>query len=144
MTRRSHPLSLVLVIIQFLALSAPLFAQTTLFSDNFNRADNTDLSAATNGMGGVLIANGTLGVSNVWLEPVDAAHTIAKRFAGAIQSTEAGRESSHRARRAESQLRHRFRGRDIFGHVTAVSARLPAAAPSIVTRELVLAGRSLS
>ncbi len=46
-------------------------AQTVLFSDSFNRADNVNLSGATNGMGGLLITNGTLTVGNIWSEPVD-------------------------------------------------------------------------
>src|SRR5262249_25107897 len=48
-------------------------AQVTLFSDNFSRVDNIDISAATNGMRGSLLTKATLSVGNVWIEPVDAA-----------------------------------------------------------------------
>jgi len=53
-----------------------LHAQTLLFSDSFDRADNDDISAATNGMGGLLLGNGTFSAGNVWLEPVDVAHAL--------------------------------------------------------------------
>src|SRR5262245_48551066 len=46
-------------------------AQTVFFSDNFNRANQLDLDAATNGMTGLIITNDTLTASNVWLEPMD-------------------------------------------------------------------------
>lgn len=52
-------------------------AQTlTLFSDSFNRANNFDLDAETNGMAGLLLTNGTMTVSNIWLEPIDTARSI--------------------------------------------------------------------
>src|SRR5215510_5469761 len=65
---------LILVVWRLLAPS-PVSAQTILFADNFNRTDNLNISAATNGMSGLLITNGTLTVSNVWLEPVDVANS---------------------------------------------------------------------
>src|SRR5689334_8950420 len=46
-------------------------AQTVFFSDTFNRANQLDLDAATNGMTGLILTNHTVTVSNVWLEPMD-------------------------------------------------------------------------
>src|SRR5262245_26630709 len=46
-------------------------AQTVFFADTFNRPDQLDLDAVTNGMSGMLMTNGAFTVSNVWLEPMD-------------------------------------------------------------------------
>ncbi len=77
---RSSRLVSFLLVAAFTA-ATPLQAQTVLFSDNFNRTaeaggdtnrlSNVDFSIA--GMGGLLMSNGNLSVSNAWLEPVDAA-----------------------------------------------------------------------
>ncbi len=56
-----------------LAVPARLEAQTTFFSDSFNRAADLNLDSSTNGMGGLLVANRTLTASNIWLEPTDLA-----------------------------------------------------------------------
>lgn len=49
-------------------------AQTTFISDSFDRADNLNLDASTNGMSGVLIDTGTLVPDSIWLEPDDVAY----------------------------------------------------------------------
>lgn len=59
-----------------LATATNIGAQTVFFSDSFNRPDNLDLDAATNGMTGVLITNGTFTASNVWLEPIDLGRNV--------------------------------------------------------------------
>lgn len=65
----------VLLIILGNAATCP--AQTvTFFSDSFNRANNLDLDGDTNGMGGLLITNGTMTAANIWLEPIDTARSI--------------------------------------------------------------------
>ncbi len=69
--------AIVAVVMAALALPARSPAQTILFSDTFNRSNNLNLSAATNGMSGLLLGNGTFAVSNVWLEPVDVATSTA-------------------------------------------------------------------
>lgn len=56
--------------------AARMEAQTVFFSDSFNRADNLKLDGVTNGMGGMLITNGTFTASNVWLEPIDLGRNV--------------------------------------------------------------------
>ena len=51
-------------------------AQTVFFADNFNRANQLDLDAATNGMSGITLTNGMLSASNIWLEPIDLARNV--------------------------------------------------------------------
>ena len=51
-------------------------AQTVFFADSFNRANQLDLDAATNGMTGITMTNGMFAVSNVWLEPIDLARAL--------------------------------------------------------------------
>lgn len=58
------------------ALLADARAQTFFFADSFNRANQLDLDAATNGMSGITLTNGMFAVSNVWLEPIDLARTV--------------------------------------------------------------------
>jgi autotransporter-associated beta strand protein len=64
-----------LLIVLGSASSSP--AQTvTFFSDSFTRANNPDLDGDTNGMGGLLITNGTMTAGNIWLEPIDLARSV--------------------------------------------------------------------
>ncbi len=56
-----------------MAAATRVEAQTTFFADTFDRADNTILDAATNGMSGLLISSGamTAGAGNIWVTPDD-------------------------------------------------------------------------
>lgn len=54
----------------------PAAAQTVFFADSFNRTNSGDLDGETNGMSGLLMANGSLSVSNIWLEPIDLARSV--------------------------------------------------------------------
>jgi len=51
-------------------------AQTVFFADSFNRANQLDLDAGTNGMTGITMTNGMFAVSNVWLEPIDVGRAV--------------------------------------------------------------------
>lgn len=67
---------LTIVVFACLALVLGIQGQTVFFADNFNRANQFDLDAVTDGMSGVTLTNGMLTASNVWLEPIDLARNV--------------------------------------------------------------------
>jgi len=65
----------MVALLAILAFSRVAAADTLFFADNFNRTDDFDLDASTNGMSGLLMTNGFT-VSNIWLEPIDLGRSV--------------------------------------------------------------------